>query len=291
MSVKRFACTEDVPAILEIWKSGFPEDGETIPLDFLKTVHLEEECLLAEEEGIPVSMVFLLPCRLCGQGGRRPVQYIYAAATLEAYRGLGIFSELLREALAVGKARGQAGSFLRPAEKSLENYYAAFGYVPFFYTATHSVRISEWKSSDNRDLPAKMDDAPDYATLRERCLSAHPLYISWEKRFVTYAVRSAEQSGGKGIRFTFPEGPGCALYDISDDSLTVRELLCPPGREDSCLRAIVRQQPCRVLRWRGPAASKNSAGVFGLWNPFTSPDKETFIPSCDRPPYMGLALD
>ncbi len=51
---------------------------------------LETECLVAAPDGLPVSMLLLLPQRYAAAGRSLPVQYIYAAATLPAYRGGGI---------------------------------------------------------------------------------------------------------------------------------------------------------------------------------------------------------
>lgn len=292
MPVKRFACTEDIPSILAIWRSGFPDDGEKTALDFLKTVELKEECLLALEDGKPVSMVFMLPCTLYGfTGEKRPVQYIYAAATLEDYRGRGVFRDLLQEALKIGKTRGQAGSFLRPAEKGLEGYYATFGYAPFFYTRIHTVLVADWLDANLRVTPADMVSAAKYASLRERCLVGKTPHISWENRFVTYAVHTAGQAGGGAVSFAFPEGAACALYDHTDSLVTVRELLCPPGRENACLKAIVLKHSCELLQWRGPANRKVSSEIFGLWKPFKPLDAKNRFLEDDRLPYMGLSLD
>ena len=291
MPANRFACSDDIPAILKIWESGFPEDGETTAEAFLKTVDLGTECLVAEEDGVPVSMVFLLPCELCDGENRWPVQYIYAAATLEAYRGRGIFAGLLETALEIGKARGQAGSFLRPAEPGLAAYYGRFGYEPFFYTDTHYASLPGWLEANSTTPSAAMEEAAEYTVLREQCLAGIPLYISWPERFAAYAAVSARQAGGRAAAFRFPEGPGCALYDRAGDTLLVRELLCPPGRETSCLSAIAREQPWGTMRWRTPALDIRASGVFGLWKPFATGTAEIRMSGVDRPPYMGLALD
>ena len=105
--IKRYACTADLAAIREIWSAAFPEDSVTDRDRFLETLRLAEECLVAEENGVPISMVCTLPVPY----GEEWLQYIYAAATLPSHRGRGVFAELLNTALSEAKQQGATGSF------------------------------------------------------------------------------------------------------------------------------------------------------------------------------------
>ena len=130
--VPRFARPEDRPALSRLWLACFPGDTmETVRAVFGRLA-LETECLVAAPDGFPVSMLLLLPQRYAAAGRSLPVQYIYAAATLPAYRGRGYCGALLKAAFEVGRSRGQAASFLRPASQGLTDYYTQFGYRPFF---------------------------------------------------------------------------------------------------------------------------------------------------------------
>ena len=106
--VPRFARPEDRPALSRLWLACFPGDTmETVRAVFGRLA-LETECLVAAPDGFPVSMLLLLPQRYAAAGRSLPVQYIYAAATLPAYRGRGYCGALLKAAFEVGRSRGQA---------------------------------------------------------------------------------------------------------------------------------------------------------------------------------------
>ncbi len=134
---------DQIPALKAIWAASFPEDPPEAIEDFFARCFRPEECLTAFEGGEPVSMAFLLPA-LYQRGGKAfPVQYIYAAATLPAWRGRGIFGALLRGALEEGRRRGQFASFLHPGEPSLAAYYGRFGYRAGFRAAVDRLNREE----------------------------------------------------------------------------------------------------------------------------------------------------
>lgn len=90
-----------------------------------------KHCKTISENGKPVSMLFALPCILKSREKERNAIYIYAAATNKAYRGQGYMARLLEEIKKENKL-----IFLRPANKTLIDFYSRFG----FYTvkAIHS---------------------------------------------------------------------------------------------------------------------------------------------------------
>ena len=131
--VPRFARPEDRPALSRLWLACFPGDTmETVRAVFGRLA-------LKRNASWPRRTAFPFPCCCCCRSGMRrqgrslPVQYIYAAATLPAYRGRGVLRCLAESrAFEVGRSRGQAASFLRPASQGLTDYYTQFGYRPFF---------------------------------------------------------------------------------------------------------------------------------------------------------------
>lgn len=73
-----------------------------------------------------VSMLHLIPM----QTEFGPTTYIYAVATDRAYRGRGLASSLMTEAMRTIEARGDAAAFLIPSTPALEAFYAPFGLAP-----------------------------------------------------------------------------------------------------------------------------------------------------------------
>ena len=177
--VPRFARPEDRPALSRLWLACFPGDTmETVRAVFGRLA-LETECLVAAPDGFPVSMLLLLPQRYAAAGRSLPVQYIYAAATLPAYRGRGYCGALLKAAFEVGRSRGQAASFLRPASQGLTDYYTQFGYRPFFGFLERRKPLS---NASVRVPGLELFPVRDYGAARERVLADGPPHIVWEKR-------------------------------------------------------------------------------------------------------------
>lgn len=278
----RFARPEDRPALFRLWLACFPGDTmETVRAVFSR-LSLESECLVAERDGNPVSMLLLLPQRY----ESLPVQYIYAASTLPAYWGQGLCGTLLKAAFEIGRSRGQAASFLRPASQGLAEYYTRFGYRPFFLARESRGR----SAAASGGMRPELSRVEDYGFVRERMLTDGPPHITWEKRWTDLALEQAEAAGGGG--FVFDGGAGCALCEPDGDILFVRELLCPFSRADACLSALLSQfgrtdYVCRMPA--GPAEGDET--VFGLWYPLAESGRDRLGSAAGYKPYMGLALD
>ena len=110
---------DQIPALKAIWAASFPEDSHELIDRAFGRLYRPADCMVECRAGRPVSMAFLLPAVWHNGPCTYPVQYIYAAATLPAYRGQGLFGALLRQAHEEASRRGQAASFLRPGEPSL----------------------------------------------------------------------------------------------------------------------------------------------------------------------------
>lgn len=261
MVVHRFAHETDVPALLSLWQAAFPEDTPAQITAFLSSVELASECLVAEENGAVVSMVFMLPASLQADT-LLPLQYIYAAATLPSHRGRGLFGDLLKQALKLAREQGIVASFLHPAQPSLCDYYARFGYRPFFYCET---LCGEAKTAD---LAVRPVSGAEYARLRERwCL---PFSVIWPARF---------------LENTVAVGEGCAVCVPSGSVLYVRELFCDSEQQSESCEALAAHFGCTRYECRLPA-ERPTAAPFGLLCPLRPLNLgQSTIP------YMGIALD
>ena len=254
MIVKRPAFTADLPAIREIWSAAFPEDSASDRDRFLKTVRLSEECLLAVENGTPISMVFTLPVTY----GTRRLQYIYAAATLPSHRGRGLFAELLNTALSQARERGVTASFLRPAELSLVRYYARFGYRP--WCGCHTETGEAGPSGERVTVLSP-------AEFTERRTALLPTdAVGWEPRFTAYAASCGLVLGTERA---------VALCYVQGETLFIKELL---GDADPAALSAAAGCDRYVLR------RMNGDEPFMLWLPFEDEERRAA-------PYVGLALD
>ena len=177
MSTCRYATPADVSALHRIWAASFPDDTEAERTAFFRVATLER-CLVAECEGTVVSMVFSLPSRC----GGHTLQYIYAAATHPDYRGRGLFGDLLVFAQEEAKREGCIGSFLHPAEPSLAEYYARFGYTRWWYCAERHGEAGE-------SVSVTSVSPEDYAAQRTAYLPVP--HVEWDDGLVAFAAQSA----------------------------------------------------------------------------------------------------
>ncbi len=211
MSICRTATPADLPALHRIWAASFPEDTEADRTAFFDTVPLSR-CLVAESDGAVASMVFSLPSQCDGNR----LQYIYAAATLPAYRGRGLFGELLEFAQNAARREGCVGSFLRPATPSLATYYARFGYTQWWYTG-----VREGTAGN----PARVTLLSPAEYVARRTALLPDSHVVWDADLLTLAVGGATACA---------VGDAVALCHTADGVLTVKEWLGEGDPADLC---------------------------------------------------------
>ena len=268
MNEIRFAVSGDLAAIRTIWSAVFTEDTVRDRDRFLQTVHLREECMVACADGKPVSMAFFLPAVLHTDGDAYSTRYLYAASTLPAYRGRGIFGELLHTALSVFKERGVAACFLNPAQPSLIGYYRRFGFEPAFFCRTLS------GIAQTAQLPFTPLSGAEYLSLRKTLLPRD--HVEWNDRFLRYAVSYATplRIGEKA----------CVLFSRNEDVLRVIELLgVPSDQQTAVCSALASHQGCKRFEAR---VFSEIGECFGMLLPLSADT----IP-LNTAPYMGLAFD
>lgn len=273
----------DAEACKAIWLACFPDDPPEVPELFLRDILRPEEGLVCRMDGRPVSMVLMLPAHMAGDGERLPIQYIYAAATHPAYQHRGLFARLLQAALEQAKQQGMAASFLRPGEPGLIDYYARFGYRPFFTVRREHVLVDaggEARSNAWTPIPAEA-----YASLRRRLLPQWAArFVDWPDRLVECAVTLAEMDGGGA----FGDGQdGCALCVPRDGYLLVHELLCEKEQRKVACGALLRRFAFEQAQVLSPVAADGEA--FGLLCPLSELGEKRLQNA--RGAYMGIALE
>lgn len=168
----RPARAQDCAALERIWLAAFPSDTPTDVAAFL-TCFSPEQALVYTVDGQPVSMLFVLPVPLAPPDGGDPLSagYVYAVATLPAWRGRGFAGSLLGEAARRAAKSGMSALFLRPATESLREYYRRFGYRDAF--GVRQTRISRQQAETLAD--------PSPPPVRRRALPS-PLRKNWLHR-------------------------------------------------------------------------------------------------------------
>ena len=142
-----------------LWELVFG-DARTVPDAFFENAFFPDGCFYESADGKAVSALYLLPVTL----GSKKGFYLYAAATLPAYRGQGIMSKLIKEALQYAKSTADF-VYLCPAEDSLYEYYRRFGFVQILYARFENTTDAKLLTTAQAfyDKTKSMPDVPLFA--------------------------------------------------------------------------------------------------------------------------------
>lgn len=283
MEEQRQANASDLPALEAIWLSSFPEDSPADIAFFWESGFNPEQAVVHTVAGRPVSMLFLLPAALSlpGHPYTLPVGYVYAAATLPEFRGRGIFSSLLEAAHNTARRSGMRATFLRPAQPSLETFYARLGYRPAFRADIRTMtRRDIEKQAAETAARARRLSLP--TSLRREWLGErHIPSIEWDRAVWRFAIQA--------VRGAYWEGPGWSALCAPDaEHILVRELLCGQELLPSFYRHLCDRYQFDTCTIRAPSCDGDGT-AFGMIHYL---DAQAEALSYSRSSlYMGLALD
>ncbi len=280
-----FSGSEHRAEIEELWQASFPEDSAASRALFLDRLFPTSRCLTGSVGGRPVTMAFLLPATLETGAETLSLQYIFAAATLPAYRGRGFFGRLLRHALEQAKGEGIAASFLRPAEPGLAEYYERFGYRPFFRSAGIRLEREAFRPADERASGrfVRLADGRDAAAFRNAALEGRPAWVRWPDELTALAVDAAGLSDGGA----FAGEGGFALCEPAGDTLFIRDWLCRPEAEGELRAAVAAYFPQPEIVLSRPAGP-GEGEPFGWLCPLKGGGWDSLAASS---PYLGPAFE
>ena len=141
----------DAPMMELLWQVAFDDDEADIR-SFLYRFLETDTAWVARDDGMIVSMLFVLKASLVIGADAWPIGYIYAGATLPSHRGKGYYRCLLKKAEQDALARGFTALFLQPADETLAATYERLGFtVPLYTRASQGCVCSEtttWMSPE-----------------------------------------------------------------------------------------------------------------------------------------------
>ena len=271
-----WAKMKDQREVQKIWKTCFGDPNDYI--HFFIKYHLPlERCLAYKKDGKIVSMLFLLPSRCFYQGKEYPVQYVYAAATLPAFRKQGLMERLLAYTREIAQHSQMLFTCLKPANEDLYRYYGKFGYCTAFHTTHLSITYQE----EVANLSFKSASADELFALREQ---SFPVGLRWDREMFAFVLRDWQMANGEYLLFQ----DGYCLARTDGSKVLCKEVV--PGRytieqigNALCARYGL-QETAFSLPWNG---DKTEDG--GMIQPVSSAiDCQKFEQAC---PYFNLMLD
>jgi len=280
----RAAGDGDLPFLKGLWLASFDDGPDFVDMFF--AAHPAGSVLVAAEEGVPVSMLTVMPLELETGSAPEKAAYIFAVATDPGQRGKGLSTGLLEYAKCVLRKRGFSVALLVPGGKSLRAFYAARGFLPLPPVGEAEFAASELRPGGAKLVPA---DGDDYAALRDDAFSA-PGYFRWSAGEVDFSVRDAEASGGGAFYFSCEEAEGGVLCYFEDGVLSVGELAMAQPDEKTVKSALGQLTASfgadrAVLRMKAGALPWLTERDFAMYCPL----REGF--SLPEGAYFGLALD
>ncbi len=279
----------DYSPFKELYLKCFTEDTRE-DADFLFENVLSKATLISKEyEGRPIAMLFLMESNLTEKGKTYPFYYLYAACTHPDFRGKGIMGELLASAKKTALLKGKMGIFLKPATKSLFDFYAKYGFSPFFDYSYLRLPVSEFLKANPTYCDFETISLETWHTLRKEWLpNLCDIYADFDKSLFLGAT--------DGLTVAKTEN-AAVVYEIREDTLLIKEALCIKEEKDSLLNlvsALAKKSGVKNLELRMPK-TLNYKEFKGL--PLTSSPfsviwcNESFPLSKFKNAYHGFAFD
>lgn len=212
----------DVTQLKKLWLECFDDTEEATDLFFNKNQSMMR-AFCAKDDNKIVSALYLIDTALNG----RKAHYLCGASTKPDYRKRGIMAGLIDFALEAARQDGDKFSTLMPANLSLYDYYAGFG-----YKAECSVTKRMYSRNE---LLTYCDCSSEYNFKFEQLqtVSFQNNFLLWNNEYGDFA-REYYSLYGAGVINTndcfaiFEESNGCAevFYAVSaDEAVLARRLL------------------------------------------------------------------
>ncbi|MBQ6624067.1 MAG: hypothetical protein IJH57_05580 [Mogibacterium sp.] len=274
----------DVPSFVDAMYANFGED-------ITGYVAIDEEGQVGSA----------LTCFKCGSFEGRDVYTSYAICTAEDKRGLGLAGKLVETARDDVLAKGGI-SLISPAEPSLEKFYGAHGYVPFFFADKKVTEdddedfIFDSEDDEYEKIEAKTVLKPlrwdEYNEYRESFLEGTPHVKLNEHMMRLVQAEAAMPDGESGLLLVNGGDAICAMNAGEDGALEIEELLVNPMLS-SISSEIADEMACRIaahferdtLKYRVPGSAHCQSMAAGLTDEMMDKIKE------GEPAYYGFPVE
>ncbi len=284
----RFSSENDKENIISLWIEAFGDSKEDVEF-FLLNKYIQQNTLIIEQNSKIVSMLFLLNGEMHINGEDYPAYYLYAACTAKDYRGKGLMASLLTFAQQVALNRGVKFICLKPAEKSLFDFYSLHGYKSVFKRKIVTVDINDPKLididsgytfSENKKKPNEIRNSA-YSNLN---------YFKWDSPSVEFAFNHTKHYGGN----IFESHKGYCIYSINNNKIYVKEYTFTNGFPSAFLEKASIENNINEIIIDLPVDYPVNFGKHRVINSemilSVSPDAEKLLSEIKNA-YLGLTLD
>lgn len=234
--------------VRSIWQERFGDIRQWMEEVFTRIYNNDDARVITDGEGTIVSELLLRPYKMRYGDQIHNISYIYGAATRRAHQGKGYMSTLINQSLATAYQRGDSFVLLRPATRSLYNYYDRFGFATAVYideqryTAAHQFKTDFEKFISEETIYDFDEVSAAYSRLSE---SRESNILHDAKDFKSIAIDLSLDDGYKAIIRQADTGDivGLGFAAISDGSAVVRELV---AEDDDAAEAVLYTLKSRI---------------------------------------------
>lgn len=232
----------------ELFDEVFDEDKRFNEY-FFKNIFDINNLLVCMKDNVIASMVQTIPYEIQKIGR---VTYIYGAATRPEYRNQGLMSKLLNKSFEIDKQKGFTGSILIPANESLFEFYANFGYKKAFYK-----NIRFYKNKPGKIMPVSIDSFGQINAVYEKAFSnaAHTVRT---KEYWQQQIKMFSELGG----FVFQNDDSYAFGWLNDKP-EIQELI--GDHKDELAGTLANYFNVQEIK-ASTAGEETAAGVIKLYN-------------------------
>lgn len=235
----RFPCESDYENLKELWQTAFDDSKKSLDSFFEKTVS-PERVLAVFKEGKPVSALYMLESEFVISEKTYSAYYIYAVCTNSDFRGKGLMKSLFEELFKVAKSRKIDYLFLVPEKEYLFNIYEKLGFKNGFSYSEKTLLRKKFSSIKN--IITQNLTYENYRKCIEDNPKNVPVAVLKESTFNSFF-----NSVSGEVKTVFVENEGYALYEETEENLTVFELF---GNENLLLNIVFQNNQKEEIIYR-----------------------------------------
>jgi predicted acetyltransferase len=273
--------------IRALWKQAFG-DNDAFLDHYFQTMYSDETMLVCvEDDEEIVAMLTMFPIDLLSGGKRICARYVYAVATDEQWRGLGISTSLMEDAVEQMRAGGTQAAILVPAHFSLFDFYERQEFQTVFYASEDSIKADALPPPSGKAMPLS---ASDLYTLRARLHSHSRLFAQWDEKTLSYIIESVSKFGGFALRFVSDRGEGYAIASKDHGVCFVKELGLFGMDKLQGLSLLHQQAGANVYVVHNPSDGDPDPMPFGMIR-WLDEEAEKQVQRNGDEPYFALVMD
>ena len=215
---------KDKEELVSLWAKVFDDERETAEYFFDRAADADS-IYAFREDGKIVSAFYIIDAEIRINNENRKSAYLYAAATLDEYRGRGIMTGMIKYAAEILKIKGYSYLFLYPANDSLYKFYEKIGFSEGFYERQYKIKS---KDAEKYKGARYFNTSLDYNKLRENIPSE--AYAMFGDGYIDFAGYCAEKYGFERD-VVFDDEDKVILIGSTDDSgnLFIQEAISSGG--------------------------------------------------------------